>query len=211
MKLYSTDPNLPNFARAEYVAREPDLTLIADEMGGTRAMHARSTTYIRKWTAEKTAQLQHPARLRDVLRGTGPYALGGRRDAVRAIAQRIEWNQSEEVMTAHWDNIDGAGANGPVFVKRFAEAALRDGLALDPRRSSEPAGWNCRRHRRRGGSAQSAADASPLRSARRSSTGSSRSSTMSSDPHAAHARRAGDGARRSRSERRPSCGTAISG
>ncbi len=55
MKLYSTDPNLPHFARPEYVAREPDLVLIGDEMGGTRAMHARSTTYIRKWSAEKTA------------------------------------------------------------------------------------------------------------------------------------------------------------
>jgi len=129
MKLYSTDPNLPNFARPEYVAREPDLVLIEDEMIGTRAMHARSQTYIRKWTAEKTPNYNIRRVCETFFEGFG-RTLSAAIGMLFAKSPAIEWNQSEELMTAHWDNIDGAGTNGPVFIKRFSSSALRAGLSV---------------------------------------------------------------------------------
>lgn len=129
MKLYSTDDKLPNYARPEYIAREADLTLIADEMGGTRTMHARSQTYIRKWSAEKTANYNIRRCCETFFEGFG-RTLSAAIGMLFAKAPSIEWNQSEAVVSPHWDNIDSAGANGPVFVKRFSEASLRDGLAI---------------------------------------------------------------------------------
>lgn len=129
MKHYGTDPNLPNYARPDYIAREPDLQLIADETGGTRTMHARSTTYIRKWSGEKVANYNIRRVCESFFEGFG-RTLSAAVGMLFAKSPTIGWNQSEELMSPHWDNIDGAGNNGPVFVKRFSEAALRDGLSV---------------------------------------------------------------------------------
>lgn len=129
MKLYSADPNLPNFARPEYVALEPDLTLVADEMGGTRSMHARSTTYIRKWSAEKIPNYNIRRVCESFFEGFG-RTLSAAIGMLFAKAPGIEWNQSEAQMEPHAQNIDASGAKLPVFVKRFSEAALRDGLSI---------------------------------------------------------------------------------
>jgi hypothetical protein len=129
MKKYGTDPKLPNYARPEYVALADDLQLIADEMGGTRAMHDRSNVYIRKWGGEKRENYNIRRRCETFFEGFGRTLSAGVGMAF-AKQPQIEWNAAEGVMTPHWDNIDGAGANGPVFLKRYTDVALRDGLAI---------------------------------------------------------------------------------
>lgn len=128
-KFYSTDPKLPNYARPEYVAREPDLELIADEVAGTRAMHARSTKYIRKWGGEKQSNYNIRRVCETFFEGFG-RTLSAATGMLFAKNPAIEWNASETVIAPHWDNIDAAGANGPVFVKRFAESSIRDGFSI---------------------------------------------------------------------------------
>lgn len=127
--LYGKDPKLPNYARPEFHALVPDLTLIADEMGGTRTMHARSTTYIRKWTGEKPGNYSIRRQCETFFEGFG-RTLSAAVGMMFAKAPSIEWEQGEETMGPHWENLDGAGTAGPVFVKRFAEASLRDGLSI---------------------------------------------------------------------------------
>ena len=129
MRVYGTDPALPNFARPEYRDVLPDLKLIADQLGGTRAMHAASKQYIRQWGAE---QDEHYNIRRKCEEYFGGYArtLSAAVGMLYAKAPGVEWNQSEAVLSPMWDNIDGAGNNGDVFLKRFSDAAIRDGLAI---------------------------------------------------------------------------------
>lgn len=129
MALYSTDPKLPNYARPEYIATLPDLALIANEVEGTRAMHAASKTYIRKWGGEKPANYDIRRVCETFFEGFG-RTLSAAVGMLFAKAPQIEWNQAEATMAPHWDNIDGAGTKGDVFLKRFSEASLRDGLAI---------------------------------------------------------------------------------
>lgn len=129
MKLYGKDPKQPNYARPEYIETLPDLELIEHEMGGTRTMHANSTTYIRKWTAEKPGNYKIRRLCETFFEGFG-RTLSAAVGMMFAKSPSVEWNKSEELMSPHWDNIDGGGVNGPVAVKRFGEAALRDGLAI---------------------------------------------------------------------------------
>jgi hypothetical protein len=127
--IVGTDPNLPNYGRPEYFAHAADLKLIADELGGTRAMHAASTTYIRKWKAEKQDNYNLRRTCENFFEGFG-RTLSAAVGMIFARPPALEWNQAESAVSPHWDNIDAAGTAGPVFVKRFAESAIRDGLAI---------------------------------------------------------------------------------
>jgi hypothetical protein len=129
MKFFTNEPNLPNYARDEYREILPDLTLIADEIAGTRRMHEKSTEYIRKWGAEKKGNYKIRRECETFFEGFG-RTLSAAVGMLFAKGPDLEWNQAEAAMSPHWDNIDGMGANGPVFVKRFAEAAVRDGISL---------------------------------------------------------------------------------
>lgn len=129
MKPYGKDPKQPNYARPEYVESEGELTLIADEMGGTKAMHARSTEYIRKWSGEKKENYKIRRLCESFFEGFG-RTLSAAVGMLFAKPPAIEWNEAEAIATEHWDNIDGVGTKGTVFAKRFSEATTRDGLAL---------------------------------------------------------------------------------
>lgn len=124
-----TNPDLPNYGRAEYVSVAPDLLLIEHELGGTRAMHAASTTYIRKWEHEKQKTYDFRRTCESFFEGLGRTLSAGI-GMLFAKPPAIVWNGGAGEMEADFANIDAAGTAGPVFVKRFAQAAVRDGFSL---------------------------------------------------------------------------------
>jgi len=123
------DPKLPNYRRPEHVKTEPDLKLIQDELGGTRAMHEASSLYIRKWAAEKTPNYNIRRKCETFFEGLG-RTLSAAVGMLFARPPEVEWNAAEERMADHWGNIDSAGTAGVVFLKRFSEASIRDGIGI---------------------------------------------------------------------------------
>jgi hypothetical protein len=121
--------NLPNYQRPELLAVLDDLGLIADLLAGTRRMHDRATTYIRKWTDESDAVYLIRRKMANLFGGLS-RTLSAAVGMLFAKAPTIEWNASEERIKPHWDNIDNMGTAGHVFAKRFSEQAIRDGLAI---------------------------------------------------------------------------------
>lgn len=125
----TTNPALPSYVRADAAARLDDLTLVDDLMAGTRRMHERSTVYIKKWSGEdpKTYDLRREC---ETLFGGFARTVNAATGLLFAKPPTIDWRRSETAMSPHWDNVDNAGTKGHVFVKRFAESAVRDGLAV---------------------------------------------------------------------------------
>lgn len=127
MTTHATD--LPNYKRAELVAVEPTLTLMADLLAGPEHLWDKSRTYIRKWTDEDE-------KVYDIRRKSEP-AFGGLKRTLAAASgmlfakpPAIEWGAHEAQWSALWDNIDHADTKGDVFTKRCADVGIRDGLAL---------------------------------------------------------------------------------
>jgi hypothetical protein len=131
MATNTTDPNLPNYTRPELVNVTKDLTLVSDLLAGTRRMQDQSQAagYIRKWTDEADGTYDIRRKIETVFEGLG-RTLGSATGMLFAKSPGITWNKSETAMTPLWDNIDAAGTKGTVFVKRFAEASIRDGLGI---------------------------------------------------------------------------------
>lgn len=121
--------NLPTYQHPSRQAVQADLDLCADLLGGTRAMWARSATYIRKWGDEAPA-VYEMRRQCETLFGGFQRTLGASVGLLFATPPALTWNQSESAMAEVWANVDAMGAAGPVLAKRFAEHALRDGFAL---------------------------------------------------------------------------------
>lgn len=125
----SDNPNLPTYQRPEVKAAVDDLTLIHDLLGGTRRMWQQSKEYIRKWSDEDTGVYDIRRQCETLFEGLGRI-LSAAVGMLFAKSPALEWNASEAVMTPQWDNIDAAGTKGTVFIKRFSESAIRDGLCL---------------------------------------------------------------------------------
>lgn len=123
-----TDPTQPNYSRAEHGAMLPDLKLLANLLGGTRAMHAASAGYIRKWKAERQDNYDVRRTCETVFEGLG-QTLSAAVGMAFSTPPQMEWHHSEAAIKPHADNIDNQGTAFAVFAKRFGEAALRDGLA----------------------------------------------------------------------------------
>jgi hypothetical protein len=128
-QLNTEDVEQPDYVRPELMDRRMELQLIDDLMAGTRRMHRRSTSYIRKWKDEEESTY--------AMRRQGETLFGGFRRTLSAAigmlfakAPNITWNAGETTLRPHWDAIDGRGTKGDVLIKRFAGMALRDGLAL---------------------------------------------------------------------------------
>lgn len=119
---------LPNYRRPEVDVVVPDLTMIADILGGTRVMHTKAATYIKKWPAEEPDIFKFRSTVETVFEGLG-RTLSAATGMLFSKSPQITWNKSEATITPHYDNLDNAGTKGSVLVKRFAEMALRDGLA----------------------------------------------------------------------------------
>lgn len=128
MSAISTDPADPNYARPEYVAAARDLKLVDDLLGGTRAMHAASETYIRKWKAEKKENYNIRRTCESLFEGL-ERTLSAAVGMLYSRPPQIKYNHSEAVIAPHLDNVDNQGTAFPIFAKRFGEAATRDGLA----------------------------------------------------------------------------------
>ncbi len=124
----STDTqDLPSYVRPELEAVTPQLQLMSDLLGGTPAMQAKTSTYIRKWTDEDDAVYAIRSKCEEVYEGLA-RVLSAAVGMLFARPPKIEWNRGTDI-EADWSNIDGQGNAGHVFVKRFAEMAVRDGLA----------------------------------------------------------------------------------
>lgn len=121
------DVTLPNYRRPEADACAHDLTLIHDLLGGTRPMHRKAPVYIAKWPAEDEKVFEIRSRCETVFEGLG-RTLSAATGMLFAKPPKITWNASEATIKPHYDNLDAAGTKGSVLIKRFAEAAMRDGL-----------------------------------------------------------------------------------
>jgi len=125
----NTDVNLPDYHRPEVIKVLPNLKLMADLLGGTSVMHEEYQTYIRKWTDEDPNVYLIRAKGEDVFQGlerTLSAAIG----MVFAKAPTLEWNGGEGSIEEHWESIDAAGTKGHVFIKRFTDTSIRDGVGL---------------------------------------------------------------------------------
>lgn len=125
----ATDINRPDYQRPELRAALPDLEMVHDLIAGTRQMWANAHKYIRKWAAEDDEVYRIRSRSEELFEGlarTHSAAVG----MMFAQPATVEWNRGEAEVKDHWWNIDGAGTIGPVFVKRFTDQALRDGVGL---------------------------------------------------------------------------------
>ncbi|HKB53040.1 MAG TPA: hypothetical protein VKD22_03515, partial [Ramlibacter sp.] len=119
--------NTPAYVHPELAAIKPDLDLCAHLIGGTRVMQEHAGTYIRKWAEEKDDVYRIRSKCEAVFEGLG-RTLSASVGMLFAKPPQMTWNAGEAAMSEHWQNIDAAGTAGPVFAKRFAETALRDGL-----------------------------------------------------------------------------------
>ncbi len=131
--LTSDDPRFPTYVRPEWSRWLPDLNLIFRLLAGTRAMHEHVTDYIRKWEDEDPKVYLIRSKMEQVFEGLG-RTLSASIGMLFAKPPAIEWPESggaEGLMGEHWKtNIDGAGTSGSVFIKRFAEVSLRDGIGI---------------------------------------------------------------------------------
>jgi hypothetical protein len=127
--MMTNDPALPSYQRPERAAIQPDLDLVSDLIAGTRRLHEKASTYIRQWKDENDAVYAIRSRIENCFEGTG-RTLSAAVGMLFSQPPAIDWNQSEVQLAPHWDNLDMVGAAGHVFLKRFSEKAIRDGLAL---------------------------------------------------------------------------------
>lgn len=126
---HRNDAAQPDYIRPELKTVLPDLDLMEDLIAGTRRMHERAMTYIRKWTDEDQQVYLIRSKSEQVFEGT-TRTLSASIGMLFAKEPELEWNESETALSEDWDNIDGEGTKGHVFVKRFAEVAVRDGLGI---------------------------------------------------------------------------------
>lgn len=119
----------PDYTRAELTAVKSDLELVQDLLGGTRRMHEQSGTYIKKWKDESVEIYRLRKTIENVFEGFS-RTLSAAVGQLFAKPPQVTWNGGEAEIKVHWENIDAAGTAGAVFVKRFADVAIRDGLAV---------------------------------------------------------------------------------
>lgn len=123
------DPTQPDYVRPELMAALPDLQLMDDLLHGTRRMWRRASAYISKWPDEEASTYQRRSQ-GETLFGGLKRTIGAGVGMLFAKAPSVEWGPAEARMMPLWDNLDAQGTKGSVFAKRFAQAALRDGLCL---------------------------------------------------------------------------------
>lgn len=128
--------DLPSTPRAEYLAIAPDLQLVRDLLGGTRAMHRRYSIYISKFESEPAP--------RHKIRATVATVYGALARALSAsvgmlFAKPPAKEQADSTKEApkkwpapilrHYENLDGKGTGGDVLLKRRSRDSIADGFA----------------------------------------------------------------------------------
>ncbi len=144
-QLTSSDSDLPSYVRKEWVKVLPDLQLLYRLLAGTREMHRHASDYIRQWHDEAHETFKIRSKIEQVFEGLGrtlsaavgmlfakPPAIewAPTKTKEREEEQKTETEAPKTVMEEHWENIDGAGTDGNVFLKQFTDTAIRDGLGL---------------------------------------------------------------------------------
>ncbi len=122
------DATLPTYRRPELLAVGYQLDLMMDLLGGTSSMHKKATTYIRKWTDEEIETFNIRSVAEQVLEGLG-RALSASVGMMFAREPNLDWKEVDETFQDQWESVDGSGTAGHVFVKKFSETAVRDGVA----------------------------------------------------------------------------------
>ncbi len=127
----SDDSDFPSYVRPEWKRWLPDLNLLFRLLAGTRVMHSYASEYIRKWADEDDKVYNIRSISEQVFEGLG-RTLSAAIGMLFAKPPAVDWGTggAEGAMVDHWDNIDGAGTSANVFIKRFAESSLRDGLGI---------------------------------------------------------------------------------
>jgi hypothetical protein len=93
-------------------------------------MHERASTYIRKWADEDQSVWIIRSKCEEVFEGLNRTLSAGV-GMLFAKPPAMDWGKApDQRLVDQWDNIDAAGTAGPVFVKRFSDMSLRDGLSL---------------------------------------------------------------------------------
>lgn len=128
-KANTTDQSRPDYLRPEVVDAEEDLSLIRNLLGGPRAMWEASQTYIRQWTDEHD-DVYNIRRVCEPCEDLFGRTLSASVGKLFAKPPKIDYKASEDVLRAHWDNIDASGTKGDVAAKEFASDGIGDGLAL---------------------------------------------------------------------------------
>ena len=126
-----TDPSLPDYRRPESADILPELDLMTDLLSGTRRMHEQADRYVRRWSAELPEVYRIRSRCETLYGGFSRVldASVGMMFAKPPVLS-FESEDVQDIITPHWYNLDAAGTAGEVWAKRFAQWALRDGLAL---------------------------------------------------------------------------------
>ena len=121
--------NQPDYQMPALLEVLPDLTLMDDLLAGTRRMHDQNTEYIRKWSDEDPAVYNIRSKIEQLFEGLS-RTLSAAVGMLFARVPATEWNGSDGLLEDFWGNVDLAGTDGDVFLKKFTDAAMRDGVAL---------------------------------------------------------------------------------
>lgn len=124
------DPKRPGYRRDESVAALPDLELCRDLVAGTRRMHERAGTYIRKWPSEDTGVYAYRSTCEDLYEG---YARVLNASTGLLFGETPVLSGPDATLAAiapDWEDIDRTGTHGEVFARRAAYLALRDGYSV---------------------------------------------------------------------------------
>lgn len=126
-----TDPASPAYQRPEAIEALPDLDLIRDLLAGTRRLHERAPLYIRKWESEAGDVYRLRSTCESLYEGFGRIlsASVGMMFA-KSPVMSYKTQGVQRLFEPQWANIDAAGTAGHVWVKRLAQWAMRDGLAV---------------------------------------------------------------------------------
>lgn len=128
-KADTKNPDLPTYVRPELDRVVDDLALMQDLLAGTRRMHEKALAYIRKWTDEEVDVYEIRSKSEQVMEGLG-RTLSASVGMLYAKPPNMDWKGASQDFQDDWDNLDASGTSGKVFLKRFSETAVRDGVAL---------------------------------------------------------------------------------
>ncbi len=116
----------PSTPSPSYVAAAPDVKLIRDLLAGTRRMHEFFKDYIPKYNSERPQNYKR--------RGTAAKVYGGLARTLSAAVGMLFAKKPKQEGTwtgeigDQWQNLDGQGTGGDIFVKQAARDAMADGF-----------------------------------------------------------------------------------
>jgi len=127
----STNPNRPDYVAPDVVAAAPDVLLLRDLMGGTRAMQdsTQVARYIPQWPDETDYTWSKRTRAATLFEGLG-RTVSAATGMLFQVPPMLTYPTDEVTFSAHWLDVDGMGTKGDVFAKRCAESAITYGHGI---------------------------------------------------------------------------------